>query len=946
MASICFLLTLLGYLSFVAGSLVPQEGHPNITHSLNVSTCPGYTLHSLLETDTGISAWLGVAGPACNAFGRDVVNLTVEVTYEISTRLHVNIFDTANAQFTIPESVVPLESGSTAINKNNSDLQFNFEVSPFAFWITRRSAGSDNHTESQPLFDTRISSLPATPISPVIPLDNSTALDGFPLVFEDQYLQLTSALPLNANIYGLGEIIASSGFRRDVGANGGNGTIQTMWARDITDPIDQNIYGVHPVYMEHRFDEATQKSQTHGVLLFSASGSDILLLTPPSFNTSLIQYRMITGTLDLYFFSGPTPQTVIEQYGQLIGFPTWQPYFGFGFHLCRWGYSNVSETKEQVTKMREAGIPLEVMWNDIDLYHAVRDFTTDPVSFPASEMKAFIDELHANNQHYIPIVDAAVAKQINSSDIYDPYTRGVELQTFMKNPDDSEYIGQVWPGYTVFPDWFSKNAETWWTEALKNWSQSAIDFDGIWLDMNEVSSFCTGSCGTGADLSNTTIPGLFLPGTPESPVVDYPEGYDSSKWGPSGNVSINGTLTFGSDTPIPPMLLKRGLGAGKQSGISVNDPPYAIHNGNGPLSVHTLATNATHANGLIELDTHNLHGLMETKATHQALLSIHPSKRPFIISRSTTLSSGRYAGHWLGDNFNTCGFIGNTDEELCNRWMQLSAFMPFFRNHNQRGALSQEPYRWDSVAEASRKAIGVRYQLLPYWYTLFANASMMGTPPIRALFYEFPDEPELFSVDRQFLIGREILITPVLTPNVSTVNGIFPGRGTVVWRDWYTHNVVNTTNDGSTTSLPAPLGHINVHIRDGSVLLLHDKPVYTVTETRAGPFALLVCLSNDGSAFGTAYIDDGETVPPTPNTTLTFEASKGQKLELSPKGSFRISQTLETLIILGVPREPAQILLNGQRVHSNSWKYIAAQEKVVLTGMNVNLNILTRISWS
>lgn len=91
----------------------------------------------------------------------------------------------------------------------------------------------------------------------------------------------------------------------------------------------------------------------------SSSGSDTLLLTPPRSPVSLIQYRLIGGTLDFYFFSGPTPQRVIEQYGELIGLPTWQPIFGFGFHLCRWGYSNVSETKEQVQRMREADIPLE-----------------------------------------------------------------------------------------------------------------------------------------------------------------------------------------------------------------------------------------------------------------------------------------------------------------------------------------------------------------------------------------------------------------------------------------------------------------------------------------------------------------------------------------------------------------------------------------------------------
>jgi alpha-glucosidase len=100
-------------------------------------------------------------------------------------RLHVKIFDTNNTQFTIPDAVVSLAKPNKTSTKAKSDLVFNHNPSPFAFWITRRS-----DPDGPPLFDTRISSLPQTPIPPVIPTDNSTALDGFPLVFEDQYLQV------------------------------------------------------------------------------------------------------------------------------------------------------------------------------------------------------------------------------------------------------------------------------------------------------------------------------------------------------------------------------------------------------------------------------------------------------------------------------------------------------------------------------------------------------------------------------------------------------------------------------------------------------------------------------------------------------------------------------------------------------------------------------------
>jgi alpha-glucosidase len=221
-------------------------------------------------------------------------------------------------------------------------------------------------------------------------------------------------------------------------------------------------------------------------------------------------------------------------------------------------------------------------------------------------------------------------------------------------------------------------------------------------------------------------------------------------------------------------------------------------------------------------------------------------------------------------------------------------------------------------------------------YSLFANASTRGTPPVRPLFFEFPNESELFNVDEQFLIGRDILVTPVLQPNVSTVDGYFPGHGRAQWRDWWTHALVNASNEKVT--LDAPLGHINVHIRDGSALLLFAKPGYTIKETSSGPYELLVHLANDGYAHGAAYIDDGESSPPGPATELKFSASKGQ-LKIDASGKYKVASKLEKLTVLGVGAKPSTIKVGGKSV---PFTYDAEVQRVVVE----NLSKDATVTWS
>src|SRR4051812_40285268 len=114
---------------------------------------------------------------------------------------------------------------------------------------------------------------------------------------------------------------------------------------------------------------------------------------------------------------------------------------------------------------------METIWTDIDYMFQYRDFTTDPNTYPQAEFKKFLDDLHTKGQKFVPIVDAAIyiPNPKNASDAYPVYDLGHKADAFMKNPDGSEYIGAVWPGYTVFPDFSAKGTQKWWTEAYVNW---------------------------------------------------------------------------------------------------------------------------------------------------------------------------------------------------------------------------------------------------------------------------------------------------------------------------------------------------------------------------------------------------------------------------------------------------------------------------------------------
>lgn len=233
-----------------------------------------------------------------------------------------------------------------------------------------------------------------------------------------------------------------------------------------------------------------------------------------------------------------------------------------------------------------------------------KDFTTSAEAFPVDAGQKFISGLSANDQHYIPIVDAAIYinNPENETDRYDTYRRGNASDVFLQNPDGSQYIGSVWPGYTVFLDWHSSNAVSFWVDEFTNWYKD-IAFSGIWIDMSEVSSFCVGSCGTGNLSLQPVHPPFLLPGEPNNVDYNFPEGFNIT----------NSTEAASASSASSRQAAATSTSAGSSSSTSfyrstptpgirnINHPPYAINNVGGDLAVHAVSPNATHADGVVEV---------------------------------------------------------------------------------------------------------------------------------------------------------------------------------------------------------------------------------------------------------------------------------------------------------------------------------------------------------
>ena len=195
------------------------------------------------------------------------------------------------------------------------------------------------------------------------------------------------------------------------------------------------------------------------------------------------------------------------------------------------------------------------------------------------------------------------------------------------------------------------------------------------------------------------------------------------------------------------------------------------------------------------------------------------------------------------------GFAEAPTAELFTRWLQAGVFYPFMRTHTMFGSPDQEPWSYGAEHEAvNRRAIELRYQLLPYIYSVMRDAADSGIPAMRPLMLEYPDDERTYRIDDQFLFGSDLLIAPVLRAEV-TQRGVYLPAG-----DWYDYWSGEHYAGGKWLTVPVTLSSIPIFVRGGAFVF--TQPVVQHTGEMSGQ-PLDVVLFPGASSERWLYEDEG-----------------------------------------------------------------------------------------
>ncbi len=617
----------------------------------------------------------------------------------------------------------------------------------------------------------------------------------------------------DACVYGLGEAVRGINKR---------GHIYHGYCSD--DPC--HTEDKHSLYGAHNFLIVDDKQNSNRFGVFFDYPAKITFDIGYSVTSELVVTPQ-TNDLDVYIIEAKTLRDIVKNFRTLIGQSYIPPRWAFGLMQSRWSYFTKDDVERVADSYKEADIPLDAIFLDIDYMERFKDFTINDERFP--DFENFVSYMKGRGIRLVPIIDAAVKVE----DGYDVYEEGKKHGYFCKDENGEDYVVGVWPGRAVFPDFLNDEAGRWFADKYKLLTDMGIE--GFWNDMNEPAIF----------YSDNGLKKAF------KEIEKFRE------------ISLDANTFFDCRDTFAKLS------------NSQDDYNSFYHNYNGKKIKHN--------------DVHNLYGYFMTKTAQEAFMRNNPHKRTLMFSRASYIGAHRYGGIWTGDNhswwshillclkqmpsLNMCGFLytgcdlggfnANCTRDLLLRWVTLSIFTPLLRNHSACGTRDQEFYAFEN-SDDFKNIIDLRYRLIPYIYSEYMKAALTNDMYIRPLSFDYEDDSHAVLVEDQLMVGESVMIAPVYTQNAKGRYVYIPENMTQV----------RMNADGSLTQSDIEKGHHYIDIPLNELVFFikhgHCVPLCDRADNTGNINLDTITLLGNGNSYE-LYTDDGISTDVDINNTIIIK---------------------------------------------------------------------------
>jgi alpha-glucosidase len=648
------------------------------------------------------------------------------------------------------------------------------------------------------------------------------------------------SMPSDEHYFGLGE---------KTGPLDKRGHSYVMWNTDpsgydaLTDPMYQTI----PFFMGIR------QGKAYGLFFDNTYRSSFDMGTE---SPDFYSFGADGGEMNYYFFSGPDPKQILSRYTELVGRTELPPMWSLGYMQSSAFYFPESTVRFVADNLRHRRFPCDAIFLDTMHMDDNRDFTWDKSRFP--DPPRMIADLGKQGFRVFSIVDPGLKVE----DSYWAYKQGAAGNYFLKRKDGTTFVGYMWPGKSVFPDFTSEKVRAWWASLFEGLIKDGMA--GFLTDMNEPTA--------GA----VPVEQAWLPKALDPDVIHYDHALYTSD---AKNHNVYGLLMSAATRDA---LLH----------FHPNERPFVI-------------TRATYAGGqryAAQWTGDNMATWEDLCASLRIVMSMGLSGLPFTGS-------------------DTGGFVGVPSPELYTRWLEAGVFHPFFWTHTGSRDRGLDPWSFGSEMEqVNRRIIELRYALLPYLYNAMYEAAQTGLPVMRALVLDYPDDTNVMDLTpdnrtSEFLFGNDLLVAPVVKTGDTERVVYFP-KGT-----WYDFKTGKRYTGPLKTTVDAPLAHIPIFARGGAIIPMRQVVEY-VDQAPIDP--LTFEIYPEGESVRDYYEDDGISLAYKHGKYLlqkmaVRESDSEINLKLSPReGSYTPPARSLVFKIHGFTRAPQTIALGGRSAEISS----------------------------